>query len=274
MKMQNRTTKKATSLMVDFRKLLSPKSRAEIAVRQERAIEFQSKDPAGMAEALVEASRSLIDSGLFSSDPTYSYDEWALYRCIPALAKRLDPRLEPRVDEIAKSDEKRDPLTWLDEGDDRKLLSSIQSIIGNGSFMRSECGSKEVQAATEFLIRNRDRGSAISVAMDTVLPGSYPRRVEADTRDPLIGIQLVAKHGEHDRVLRYADSEAELDDVYRALVSSRQGEELSDDDERLVRGLRSWERMDFEALSIQAFDGTVLREQSFTAEKESEPALG
>ncbi|MBW3243264.1 hypothetical protein KUV57_11205 [Epibacterium sp. DP7N7-1] len=258
--------------MVDFRKLLSPKSREEIAVRKERAIEFQAKDPSGMASALIEASRALIDSGLYNTDPTYSYDEWALYRCIPALAKRLDPDLEMRVDEIPKSDEKRDPLTWIEDGDDQKLLSAIQSIIGNGSFARSRAGSKEVQAATEFLIENRDRGSALSVAIDTVCPGSYPKRTEANTRAPLPGVQLIATHGEYDKVLRYSEFEADLDDFYQALVLIRQGEELSDDDDRLVRGLRSWERMDFQSLSIQTWDGTVLREQSFAAEEEFSPS--
>ena len=259
--------------MVDFRKMLSARARDEIAVRRERAMAFQALDPAGMAASLVAASRSLIDSGLFNTDPTWSYDEWALHRCIPALAKRLDPELELRADEIAKPEEKRDPLTWLEAGDDQKLLSSITSILSHASFRRAEAGSEEVRIASDLLLEYRDRGSAISVAMDTVTPGQFPKRTEPDTRDPLPGVQLVATHGAYDRVLRYAESEAELDDVYRAVVAVRQGEELSDDDERLVRGLRSWEQMDFGAISIQAFDGTVLREQSFTAEEEPAPVL-
>lgn len=262
--------------MVDFRKLLSPKSRAEIAVRRERAIEFQAKDPAGMAGALVDASRTLVDSGLYRTDEPkahWSYDEWALLRVIPALAKRLDPNLDLRKTEIATPDEKSDPVTWLDEGDDQKLLGFVKSIISHASFARSGGGSEDVRIATDLLLEYRDRGSAISVAMDTVLPGSFEARTEAETRDPLPGVQLIATHGEHDRVLRYAESDAELDDVYRALVSSRQGEELSDDDGRLVRGLRSWERMDFQALSIQAFDGTVLREDCFVAAEDTAPAM-
>lgn len=259
--------------MVDFRKLLSPKSRAEIAVRREIAIEFQGKDAAGMAMALVQASRTLIDSGLFNSDPTYSYDEWALYRCIPALARRLDPKLELRAEEIAKPDEMRDPLTWLEAGDDQKLLGSIGSILEHASLRRGNGGAKEARLACEFLLEYRSRGSAISVAIDTVCPGSFPVRVEADTRVPLTGFQLIATRGEHDRVLRYAEKEAELDDLFGAIVSARQGDELSDGEERLLRTLWAWERSDFEALSIQAFDGAVLRKKCFTTSEEPTPSI-
>lgn len=262
--------------MVDFRKIISPKSRMEIQERRERRMAFQAQDRAGMAASLIASSRALADSGQFHSSPDWSYDEWAIYRCIPALAKRLDPALELRADEIAKSEEKRDPLTWIEDGDDEKLLSSIKSIIANASFRRAYDGPETVKAAADALLDPRSQGCDIAVAMDTVIPGSFPKRTEADEREPLPGVQLIASYSSgYDQVIQYAEAEAELEQGFRVAESLRLGEELSEEDEAYAQRMRrvSISKLDFETLSIQAYDGTVLREREFTAEPEPAPAM-
>lgn len=260
--------------MVDFRKLLSPKSRAEVAEQRNDCIAFQQQDAAGMAQSLVEASRKLIDSGLFKEDPRWSYDEWMIYRCIPALAKRLDPNLELRSNELGDAKEKEDPLTSGLMESDEKLETAIASVLSYATLSRAGAGPKEVRRATDLLIGYRKMGSAVSVAMDTISPGSYPARVSPDRRPALTGVQLIASHGDHDRVMRYAETEEELDELYRAALAKRSGEELTDDEQLLCSSLRGWpERLDFDTLSIQTWDGEVLRACIFLAEETAEPTM-
>lgn len=260
---------------MDFRKILSPKTRAEMRRKRERAVAFQELGRKEMAQELLQACRTLADSGLFKGDMPWSSEEWAIYRCIPALARRLDPLVDLRPSEIAKPGESPDPLTWLEGADDQRLHDVVRLIIDNERFSRAVKGPLEVRLAIELLLAFRDRGCAIAVAMDTVLPGSFPERIQLDDRPPLPGAQLIGTYGEHDRVLRYSENEGELEELFRVSSAMRLDEEVTDEDKGVARLLRSWpERLDFDALSIQAFDGTVLRERVFTAAGEPEPAPG
>ena len=56
----------------------------------------------------------------------------------------------------------------------------------------------------------------------------------------------------------YAENIEDLREPYRVAAAKRQTEELSQDEEKVLRRLRSWpERLDFDALSIQSVDGKV-----------------
>lgn len=90
--------------MVDFRKMISPRSQAQMKeVRDELNLPRSNPE---MAEWLVGLARELRGTGHFSAEPIYSYDEWALFRVIPELAARLDPALVRLPEEMPQQDEK------------------------------------------------------------------------------------------------------------------------------------------------------------------------
>ena len=194
-----------------------------------------------------------------------------LYRCIPALAVCLYPEAELRDVETSKPEEGWDPAADARAGKTDVLIRSIELIISRELFHRARIDrNPDVRSAANFLqdhLGRLGRGCAIGVAVDVLVPGFYPDRVAPDTRPPLEGAQLIATHGDHDRVERYAGTAEDLEGIFQAALAKRQREELPDDQAELLRNLRSWpERLDFDALSIQACDGTVLREVSFLPE--------
>lgn len=264
--------------MVDFTKMLSPRTRRENKARLDRILAFQEMDRSEMAVELLSASRTLIDSGLFplpGSVSDFGNDDWALYRCIPAMAVCLDPDVDLRTCEIARPAEGWDPLVRVKSGDHDEILRSLELIVCHRLFSNAQAGSEEVSMAADFLHHQRGRWSAIEIAMDTVSPGMFPGRTRAAMEAPLAGYQLIATYGDHDRVERYAENKEDLEELFRVTVAKRQGEDLSEDEEQALRHLRSWpERLDFDALSVQSVDGELLEMMKIPihdAEKENEP---
>lgn len=268
---------------MDFRKLTSPKTQAHLAAQRQSILKFQALDPKPMAAALLQASRQLIDSGCFSSEPDFSHDEWALYRVIPAMARMLDPEVELRDTEIVKEGERRDPLTWAGDADTKKLKravvslhleSAVKSILQNASLSRATLGDQADEDAAELLVGDRRRACALSVAMDCISPGLYFSRVESDTRPPLTGAYLIATRPPgHDRVLRYRENVEDLEAFMATAIAIREGADLTDTQEQLKTELRQATR-DIEActaISIQDFDGKILSEKTFKAAPEPHP---
>lgn len=250
--------------MVDFRKMLSPRTRRENKARLDRILAFQEMNRSEMAVELLSASRTLIESGLFplpGSVSDFGNDDWALYRCIPAMALCLDPDLELHAYEVARPAEGWDPLVRVKSGDHDEILRSLELIVCHRLFSNAQAGSEEVNMAADFLHHQRGRWSAMEIAMDTVSPGMFPGRTRAAMEAPLGGYQLIASHGDHDRVERYSESKEDLDELFRVTVAKRQGEDLSEDEEQALRKLRSWpERLDFDALSLQTCEGEIFDE--------------
>lgn len=258
--------------MVDFRKLISAKSRQRFAAREAILARFEEAVPAGKAAQLLEASRTLIDSGRFKTDQRYSYDEWALYRVIPALARGLaGPGLELRETEIAKPEEKADPITWLgDKSHDHleRLETATRSILANSALRRAGSENDDpVAEAAQFLI-GRPHHCAISVALDCLRPGTFPKRVadEAEEKPDLTGFQLIeSRPSGHDKVLHYAEDEADLEGMLRVATAIRSGEEISEDDKPIEHALTRWFStiQTCDALSIQKWTGEMRRETRF-----------
>ena len=82
--------------MVDFRKLISPRSRAKHAAVTEALEEFSNLDAPEMARSLLDMSRRAFELAGYKEDRFYSYDEAALVRIVPEVALRLDPSVALR----------------------------------------------------------------------------------------------------------------------------------------------------------------------------------
>lgn len=249
--------------MVDFRKLISPKSRAENRRIAEQIMAFQKLQPGEMAEELLGHSRKLIDSGAFSTDQRYSYDEWALYRIIPEIALRLDPRITLRNNEHPSVDERADNVTWLRGESIEKLLSAVSSILSNGSFRRAQARDTDgdVRFSVEVLFGSNP--NIFTVAADTISSGFLPERVKPDERDPLPGVYLIGStQGGYDKVFRYKETQADIARDYDVLRASCRGDELSEEDqmlkERFFIGLKP---SSIREVSLQTFDGEVLQSE-------------
>jgi hypothetical protein len=263
---------KVNEKMIDFRKITSPKSQAERARENAEMLSFQELDPTSMAERMLGFSRCLQDSGCFEADQRYSYDEWAIYRVVPALARRLDPDVALRKTEIPEDIERNDPITWLEDATDEKLLGTISSIVSHGSFLRAKRPDTdpEVKAAAEILFGQGV--SLLTIATDTALPGSYPARCSPDTRVPLEGLYVieVTKSGRH-RVLEYSENPSVIDRTYDVAVAMQKGEEIPEQDLEIMNRLRRWGTVQpVEAIQIQDFSGEVLREYGLIADPEDE----
>jgi hypothetical protein len=261
--------------MVDFRQILSPKSQAEITCIDAELLAFQQLDPAAMAKRLLEYSRRLQDSGCFSDDQRYSYDEWAIYRIVPALAKRLDPHVELRETEQAKDHEREDALTWVEDAPDEQLLYCISSIISNGSFARARTPDTdpEIKITADSLFGIGI--SMLSIAADTAIPGSYPERQQADVREPLEGLYVIEVCGTgYHRVAKYSEDISLIDRTYDVAVAIHKGEEVPEQDIEIRDSLkRRCTMLPVDAVQIQTYSGEVLREYSLVTEPAPAPEL-
>jgi len=266
---------------MDFRKLISPKTKAATRRRSEAVMAFQNDTPEGQAATLLHAARTLRESGAFSKDQRYSYDEWALYRVVPELAMKLDPNVELQDVENPDEEERVDQVTWLRGAPAERLESAAKSIMANASFSRIRDCSDEMNDLADAMFTYNT--CYFSVAADTVFPGCAPEREFLDTRDPLPGQYVLCCHKNgYERVMQYSEDAAEIDKVYDALVRITAGEELRDEDawvkERLSwcpmlgkDGRKSRERLS--SIEVQDASGEVLRKHSLEREPDETPEM-
>jgi len=266
---------------MDFRKVISPKSQAASARRRAAVMAFQNDTPEGQAATLLNAVRSLRESGAFSDDPRYSYDEWALFRVVPELAMKLDPDIELQDVENPGEDERVDQVTWLRGAPAERLESSVKSIMANASFSRIRESGDDLNELADAMFGYNT--CYFSVAADTVFPGSAPSREDLDTRDPLPGQYVLCCHKSgYERVMSYSEDAAEIDKVYDALVRITSGEEPRDED-AWVKEKLSWYPMlkqdgkngreRLSSIEVQEASGTVLRKHSFEREVDETPQM-
>ncbi|MCW3782960.1 hypothetical protein [Defluviimonas salinarum] len=251
-------------MSLDFRKLVSPRSRKDYSAALSRAEEMVAMSDRDLAARIVGIARDMRASGAYSTDPRYSYDEWALFRVIPELARRLDPetRLEP--EEIAQPDERSDRITFAPDADTARLGEMVKSILANGWFARSRMAglADGARAATDLLTRFRDALNPMAIAFNRLDPGSYEYR---PTPDPpaLAGVYVIFEGEHHDEVACYRDDREEalrLAEICRCRIA---GEEVGDEDlGRLPHqfGFRSIDEIREKtlAISVQDFEGEIL----------------
>ncbi|MFX4299849.1 hypothetical protein [Pseudosulfitobacter pseudonitzschiae] len=254
--------------MVDFRKLVSPKSRRKIAERYAFISEFETMSDAEKAEVLLTKSRSLIDSGVFSSDQRYSYDEWALYRVIPEIALRLDHTVTLRETEHPKEDERKDQVTWLRNASRERLHSAVMSVIGNCSFSRATTRHVpvDVRLAADLLLGMKP--NLITLAAEAIIPQIGPEPKEPDERPPLTGTYLIASLSDDmDRVLRYSEDPVEISRAFDLAIAMCRGEDTESDDDIDTKMMTHFKEGYFfgvklntiQSVSLQTFDGEILQ---------------
>lgn len=269
--------------MVDFRKLISPKSRREVAQRTAAVHEYHKLPDTGKAEVLLTHARALIDSGVFSSDQRYSYDEWALYRVIPEIALRLDPGVTLRETEQPKDEESTDRVTWLRGAGVEKLQSAVSSIQANGSFRRALRPDAPKGLPETFDLLFGFEPNIFSVAASAAISGHSIWKEEPETRPALPGTYLIASMASgRDQVLRYCEDDAEINVLFSQSLAICRGEEIDEDEasgghltdrirERLFTGIRL---NTIESVSLQSFDGDILKIEEVTSKHEDlEPGL-
>lgn len=182
--------------------------------------EFAGLDDKAMAARLVDLARRLVDSGRFNPDPRYSYDEWALNRVIPELARRLDPEMTLLPREIPQPEEAADPVTWLGGMSDSRFASCIRSVMEQASFRRD---APRGFSLDQELITHQ-KGPVHSAAARV-----FPQIFEApdhddDSRPGLEGFQVIAAHEHRDVVVCHLEDEDSagrlLDHVVKVRLSA------------------------------------------------------
>jgi hypothetical protein len=256
--------------MVDFRKMISPASSMQIKKRNQAIMDFQELGPIDMADELLRHSRRMIDSGAFSPDPRYSYDEWALRRVVPELALRLNPDIELRQDENPTEAERADALTYLRGGDPEDLKRSIASILSNASFRRINLNDPDPEDVFSSEVLFSHRPNALSIAANSAFPGTYPEVATTDDREDLPGFFIIeTMESGYNSVLRYCDN-IDLAECYMDVaIAAERGDDLSDSDLALSRDMhRIGSRKDPVSVSIQNFNGDVLKSREIKEEPE------
>lgn len=214
--------------MIDFRKLMTPQARNEIAQDDKRMMAFQDLGTRDKVATLMEAVRTLQDSGAFNSDQRYSYDEWAIYRVIPAVARKLDPSLELRKTEIPEPEEADDKLTFVGNASVEDLLRMATSILENTRLSRGVAVGGDVRDAAHLVIGDGSRGSAFAITLDALVPGSFPYRHKPDTRPPLTGFYLIGRDGGRDFPIQYCDTLEQAQDLFSLACDIKAGEDVDE----------------------------------------------
>lgn len=263
--------------MVDFRKMISPRSQAKLEeIRSELA---EPRNNSEMAAWLVGLARELRETGRFKEDETYSYDEWALFRVIPELAVRLDPTLVRMPEEMPRDAEKSDMVTYVATATDARLDEMVASIISNSSFARcrSEMENTRADRIVDMIHLHRGQRCPLSQAANR-LAGRPTPGFGDDDRTPLTGSYLVAANPRHDTVLLYSEDMDELERGMRVLTDRLVHDVVGhDEDLDLVRKLLRYksdkEVQSWTELSVQDFSGNVLARQPLGAEAEPSPGF-
>jgi hypothetical protein len=253
--------------MVDFRKLTSPRARLENQRLRDAIKACESMSNTDMARELLTHSRTLIDSGAFSTDQRWSYDEWALYRVIPELALKLDPTVELRDTENPSSEEKADWVTYLRDQPAHALHSAILSIVNNCQLGRAHNKGTDARFAADVLLANRH--NAFKIAAGRVFPGLYPKNEDHVEKPDLNGFFVIARDGDdHDSVMQYCDTMAEAQKYYDVAVAHFTGEDYDKSDPAWGTMFSIRMKQEFDHVSIQDWGGNAVQTTDLAAHRE------
>lgn len=242
--------------MLDGRKISPPSSQRARAEIRNRILAFQELDRAGMAEALLDAKRALIEAGVLSSDSEDKDAHWGLSKTITSLAVRLDP-------DVALKDGEEPYEGHSDE----RLADHVLFAISHCYMDLFSDPDPDISALHDFLITDDMTGkpiNALTVAIDTISPGRHPQREVVDDRAPLEGLYVIGRDGHQDSVLLYRDDHEEAQQAFRAACAMQEGEEVADSDKEMRRILgKMWLNRRFSEIELQNVDGEILDEWRF-----------
>jgi len=182
--------------MIDFRKLIKPATLVQMEKISAQMETFSAKDPAEQARDLLDIARRAFACGGYLEDDRRSYDEWALLRVMPEIARRLDPTITLLPREIPRPGEaEQDRITDV-RGADREIMNRFaRNILAHGSFSKVRNGEQEGQDLWCILSMQREDG-IIARAMQSLFPEDWPLPARS-VREALSGrwILLAAPEG-------------------------------------------------------------------------------
>lgn len=225
--------------MVDFRKMISPKSRARSHARTQKFMDFADLSNQEMGAQLLDMTRTLRNCGAFSDDQRYSYDEWALYRVLPEIALRLNPDLELEACERASPEEKEDRPANVVGISNQELADHVSSMSSNASFMRARKGigvEEDESSVIAEMMTCTYNYSLATIAMDRLERGRFANRPAHSEKSDLPGQYVLADFGMYDMVVAYTEDPDEAvklaEQAYAELTDpdceTLQGERLTD----------------------------------------------
>lgn len=185
-------------MAIDFRKLTTPTTQLSSLERKARLDVFMScTSDAEMARHILEFARTLRKSQHLNTDPTYSYDEAALYRLIPEIARRLDPSITLEDAEVPKDEERKDTVLFMRDAPIEKLHSLVASFCDNASMRRITDNEIDdnIRDTAKLWVMSASRKTPLAYAFDRLSPGFAQRDAvkASDELEPLAGVFLVVR---------------------------------------------------------------------------------
>lgn len=176
--------------MVDFRKMSTPRTQVQMRRVRQMLEEFSDMQKSDQARTLLSITRKAFDAGGYQEDMTRSYDEWALLRVLPEIARRIDPSIGRLPREIPSADEAiKDPVTDILGADLPTLNRYAENIISHASFRQIPKDDPENRDVYDLLATWREDG-IIARAMHILSPENWPLP-KREPREELMGLWVV-----------------------------------------------------------------------------------
>lgn len=242
--------------MHDFRNIISPSAQREWYLSRRDIIAFQDMGPQEMAATLIRTARQLVDAGITQYSPAIGDADWGVCRAAAALAKRLDPGIALRPEE--------EPDAYGDE----RFIDNMKLVIEHSCLMGKVAPDHEAWASAHFLGPKRvgpPAISALAIALDTLFPGTAPKRFKKDDRPAMEGLYIVGRDDGRDVSLLYREDHNGARVAYRAASALYGGEDITAELEGEARALRKiWGSRPFKEVELQTAEGEVLEAWRYT----------
>ena len=232
--------------IMEFRHLVAPRTRRERARRRDAIIAAQKMSDDDLAVSVSVAAQRVLhhQANTTSQNDTLT---WACKNLIPRIATRLSGQ------------------TPVGE-DPAHLQQALIEILSQLQMHPTRGTSTMPGFDLEFLFGITFQASALSLAMDRILPGSFPRRQTIDARPPLDGRYVILSTQGQDRVLFYSDAHDQADEVFDEIVSmvdAPPGLRRPTRHPRLQRNISlAWDVVEHEQgwrIMVQDYSGSPLR---------------
>lgn len=253
--------------MRSFSAMITPRLRKKLERVAAETANAAEKPPKEVAAWLSGLARDMQDSGVLSGDPRDGYEEWAAWRVIPEIARRLRPGLGLRAGEIPSEEEKRAGTNRVDNVSDDRLAEFAEIVRRNTSFerlLRSDTASDAGRRAAELFFHNGSGHDPLKIGIAALIPGKVEISSRPNMFTPLPGFFVVISEKEEDHLLSYVTGRAEAEDIFDLAARRLDGAADEDGERRVpktvVSRIAQFVRGDA-ALILQDYHGNVLDER-------------